>query len=85
VPVATPFVATGTFFFGLDLTIGVPVDLFVLKTWLQAKFNMDSERGASMVEYGLLLALVAVIAIVALKALGTNVSAKFDTVSASLN
>jgi pilus assembly protein Flp/PilA len=59
------------------------VDLFVLKTWLAAKFNSD-ERGASMVEYGLLLALVAVIAIVALKALGTNVSAKFDTVSASL-
>jgi pilus assembly protein Flp/PilA len=46
---------------------------------------MDSERGASMVEYGLLLALVAVIAIVALKALGTNVSTKFDTVSTSLN
>ena len=61
------------------------MDLYVLKTWLEAKFNMDSERGASMVEYGLLLALVAVIAIVALKALGTNVSAKFDTVSASLN
>ena len=62
------------------------MDLFVLKTWLEAKFlNKDSERGASMVEYGLLLALVAVIAIVALKALGTNVSAKFSTVSASLN
>jgi pilus assembly protein Flp/PilA len=61
------------------------VDIFVLKTWIQAKFNTDSERGASMVEYGLLLALVAVIAIVALKALGTNVSAKFSTVSASLN
>jgi pilus assembly protein Flp/PilA len=60
------------------------MDLFVLKTWLQAKFTSD-ERGASMVEYGLLLALVAVIAIVALKALGTNVSAKFDNVSASLN
>ena len=61
------------------------MDLFVLNTWLRAKFNMDNERGASMVEYGLLLALVAVIALVALKALGTNVSAKFDTVSASLN
>ncbi|HEV3364154.1 MAG TPA: Flp family type IVb pilin [Acidimicrobiia bacterium] len=61
------------------------MDLFVLKTWLQAKFNMDTERGASMVEYGLLLALIAVIAIVALKALGTNVSAKFDNVSTSLN
>jgi pilus assembly protein Flp/PilA len=59
------------------------VDLYILKTWLAAKFNSD-ERGASMVEYGLLLALIAVIAIVALKALGTNVSAKFDTVSASL-
>jgi len=62
------------------------MDLFVLKTWLQAKFDIDeNERGASMVEYGLLLALIAVIAIVALKALGTNVSSKFDTVSASLN
>jgi pilus assembly protein Flp/PilA len=61
------------------------MDLFVLKTWLEAKFGSDGERGASMVEYGLLLALVAVIAIVALKALGTNVSAKFSTVSASLN
>jgi len=61
------------------------MDLFILKTWLQAKFNTDGERGASMVEYGLLLALIAVVAIVALKALGQNVSAKFDTVSASLN
>jgi pilus assembly protein Flp/PilA len=60
------------------------MDLFVLKTWLEAKFNAD-ERGASMVEYGLLLALIAVIALVAVKALGTSVSAKFDTVSASLN
>jgi pilus assembly protein Flp/PilA len=60
------------------------MDLFVLKTWIQAKFNVADERGASMVEYGLLLALIAVIAIVAVKALGTNVSAKFSTVSASL-
>jgi pilus assembly protein Flp/PilA len=85
VPVATTLRRHRHFFVFLALTIGVPVDLFILKTWLQAKFNTDSERGASMVEYGLLLALVAVIAIVALKALGTNVSAKFDTVSASLN
>ena len=62
------------------------MDLYVLKTWLEAKFvKNDGERGASMVEYGLLLALIAVIAIVAVKALGTNVSAKFDNVSASLN
>ena len=61
------------------------MDLFVLKTWLQAKFNADSERGASMVEYGLLLALIAVIAIVAVRALGDSVSTKFSSVTSSIN
>ena len=60
------------------------MDLFVLKTWLQAKFNAD-ERGASMVEYGLLLAFIAVICVIAVKALGENVSARFSSTSASLN
>ena len=60
------------------------MDIFVLKTWLQAKFASD-ERGASMVEYGLLLALIAVIAIVAVKALGDNVSTKFSSVNSSIN
>jgi pilus assembly protein Flp/PilA len=60
------------------------VDLFILKTWLQAKFTSD-ERGASMVEYGLLLALIAVIAIVAVKALGTSVSTKYSQVNSNLN
>jgi pilus assembly protein Flp/PilA len=60
------------------------MDLFILKTWLQARFT-DDERGASMVEYGLLLALIAVVAIVALQALGGTVKDKFNTVSASMN
>jgi pilus assembly protein Flp/PilA len=60
------------------------MDLFILKTWLQAKFTSD-ERGASMVEYGLLLALIAVVALVAVKALGDNVSSRFSSTSASLN
>ena len=59
------------------------MDLFILKTWMQAKFASD-ERGASMVEYGLLLALIAVIAIVAVKALGTSVSTKFSSVDSSI-
>ena len=61
------------------------MDLFVLKTWIQAKLNINDESGASMVEYGLLLALIAVIAIVALKNLGESVSTKFSTVSTSLS
>jgi pilus assembly protein Flp/PilA len=60
------------------------MDLFILKTWLEAKFNFGDERGASMVEYGLLLALIAVIAIVAVKAFGQGVSDKFETVRSSL-
>jgi pilus assembly protein Flp/PilA len=59
------------------------MDLFILKTWMQAKFTKD-ERGASMVEYGLLLALIAVIAIVAVRALGTSVSTKFSSVDSSI-
>ena len=59
------------------------VDLFILKTWMQAKFTND-ERGASMVEYGLLLALIAVIAIVAVRALGGSVSTKFSEVDSSI-
>jgi Flp pilus assembly pilin Flp len=38
-----------------------------------------------MVEYGLLLALIAVIAIVAVKALGGSVSTKFSEVNSNLN
>ena len=60
------------------------MDLYVLKTWLSARFGTD-ERGASMVEYGLLLAFIAVICVIAVKALGENVSARFSSTSASLN
>jgi pilus assembly protein Flp/PilA len=60
------------------------MDLYVLKTWIQAKLNITDERGASMVEYGLLLALIAVVAIVALKILGGSVSNKFSEVNTSL-
>lgn len=60
------------------------MDIFILKTWLTARYGA-SERGASMVEYGLLLAFIAVICVLAVKALGENVSARFTSTSASLN
>jgi len=59
------------------------VDLFILKTWLESKLLKD-DRGASMVEYGLLVALIAVIAIVAVKLVGTKVSSNFSNVGNSL-
>lgn len=44
------------------------------------KFFKD-ESGASAVEYGLLVALIAVVIIAAVTALGENLSTKFNTVS----
>ena len=42
------------------------------------------ERGASMVEYALLVVLIAIIAIVAVQIAGENVSTVFSSVSNSL-
>ena len=47
--------------------------LDTFKTWVMSRVNL-SERGASLVEYALLLALIAVVAIVALIFLGGAVS-----------
>ena len=44
-----------------------------LATWLRARFG-DSERGASLVEYALLVALIAVVCIAAVTILGKNAS-----------
>ena len=39
------------------------------------------EEGATMVEYGLLVALIALVAIAAVKLLGTNLSTLFNSVA----
>ena len=51
--------------------------------YLQARFGR-SERGAALVEYALLLALIAVVCIVALSALGGKASTKFNDIGNSL-
>lgn len=44
-----------------------------------AKLHRD-EEGATMVEYGLIVALIAVVCIVAVTLIGTNLSSTFTTV-----
>jgi Flp pilus assembly pilin Flp len=51
--------------------------------WLRAK--LESERGAGLVEYGLLVGLLAIIALVAVKAFGQGVSSQFTTVTSSVS
>jgi pilus assembly protein Flp/PilA len=53
-----------------------------LSTWLRARF--DEERGASLVEYALLVALIAVVCIAAITLLGNSASTKFSTVAGSI-
>ena len=43
-----------------------------------------NERGASLVEYGLLVALIAVICIAAIRILGTNVSTNFSQIASGV-
>ena len=54
-----------------------------LGTWLKA--HTKSDRGAAMVEYALLLALIAIVAIAALRILGSTVSAEFSSIDSGLN
>lgn len=48
------------------------------------KFLTGKEEGASMAEYGLLVALIAVVCIAAITLLGTKLSAKFVDLAGSL-
>lgn len=45
--------------------------------------NKKNDRGASLVEYGLLVALIAVICIAAVKLLGQNVSTSFSQIASA--
>jgi pilus assembly protein Flp/PilA len=53
-----------------------------IQAWLTAKTK--TERGASLVEYALLVALIAVVCIVAVTTLGGKASSKFNSVSSAL-
>ena len=51
--------------------------------YLRARFS-NSERGASLVEYALLVALIAVVCLVAIAFLGQSASQRFSTVGSSI-
>jgi Flp pilus assembly pilin Flp len=54
----------------------------VMIAWLRAR--LGGERGAGLVEYGLLLMLIAVVALVAVKAFGQGVSTQFSTITSTV-
>ena len=54
-----------------------------LVSYIRARLGLD-EKGASLVEYALLVALIAVVCIVAISLLGSNASTKFSNVASQL-
>ena len=58
-----------------------------LATWTKSFARLEelrSEEGQALVEYGLILALVAVVCIVALQLLGTNVAAQLTAIATAI-
>jgi pilus assembly protein Flp/PilA len=51
---------------------------------IRARQAMDRDRGATAVEYGLMVALIAAVIITAVQLLGTNIAAKFNDVAAAI-
>jgi pilus assembly protein Flp/PilA len=52
--------------------------------YINARLNIKNERGAALVEYALLLALIAVVCIVALTTLGDKANSKFESIGSKL-
>ena len=58
--------------------------LFPIRMYLAARALRDREEGQAMVEYALILALVAVAAVTILSTLGGNVSKIFSSINADV-
>lgn len=56
----------------------------IWKTWSYLQGLKNKEEGQGLVEYGLIIALIAVVAIAALVLLGKNIGGIFNSVSANL-
>ena len=55
-----------------------------VSSWIRARFG-DHERGASLVEYALLVALIAIVCLVAIAFLGNSASNRFSTVGSQVS
>nr|PZN36057.1 MAG: Flp family type IVb pilin [Actinomycetota bacterium] len=57
----------------------------MLALWTKLVSRFSDDKGASMVEYALLVVLIAIIAIVAIRVAGQQVSGTFDSIASELD
>jgi Flp pilus assembly pilin Flp len=60
------------------------MDLLAIAQYLVARFSIDDERGASLVEYAFLVALIAIVCLAAIMFLGKSTSSKFSTLGSQV-
>jgi len=57
---------------------------YPIEWYTKMQSMLKDEKGATMVEYALMVALIAVVCIVAVTAIGTNANAVFSSISGKL-
>jgi pilus assembly protein Flp/PilA len=57
----------------------------MLALWTKVMSRFSEDRGASMVEYALLVVLIAIVALVAVRLAGTKVSGTFSEIGSGLS
>lgn len=62
-----------------------PKEGFMLALWTKLVSRFQEDKGASMVEYALLVVLIAIIAIVAIRFAGNQVSSTFGEIGSELS
>lgn len=61
------------------------MNLSAMYTWIAARMGIQrTERGAALVEYILLVTLIAIVVLVAVQFLGTETSTKYDGTTSEL-
>jgi Flp pilus assembly pilin Flp len=60
------------------------MNLDLLRTWIRARFARD-ERGANLIEYLLLVSLIAIAVMAAVVYLGSQLSPKFNQAGSTLS
>ena len=60
------------------------MDLLALGRYLSARLGITDERGASLVEYALLVGLIAIVCLVSIAFFGSSTSARFSKVGSSV-
>lgn len=57
----------------------------LIELYVKMRSMVQDEKGATMVEYALMVALIAVVGAVTAAVLGTDIAAKFTEISGKLN